>query len=325
MFADLSIEDYLVFQIDMIKVGVNIMLNGIMLIEFMIKHISLSDVDKDEKKQLYLNPNYVCLIENAKEGQMGNYGTTQESKSCFIDLTMLMLGDELDMIINMNDLHIIISLNTLLRLYQFGMYYLDIFTLENFHTETDKFLVEKAYKKRLKELDEKEQNGKKQEKIEEIMDDEIKRYYIKRLKKYVNNPYSIEQAKEFVQKRHKIKTLDNYINYFAESESSKKGKKVMVFAERKRSKMRLIFNMNNTMFKLPLDHIKTTEPILSMYFNMTFSMDAANVYDDLIAIPSRKLLAQIYETKTSFMHVSLILDLNVQLIVILIHILKNHI
>ena len=32
MFADLSIEDYLVFQIDMIKVGVNIMLNGIMLI-----------------------------------------------------------------------------------------------------------------------------------------------------------------------------------------------------------------------------------------------------------------------------------------------------
>ena len=305
MFADLSIEDYLVFQIDMIKVGVNIMLNGIMLIEFMIKHISLSDVDKDEKKQLYLNPNYVCLIENAKEGQMGNYGTTQESKSCFIDLTMLMLGDELDMIINMNDLHIIISLNTLLRLYQFGMYYLDIFTLENFHTETDKFLVEKAYKKRLKELDEKEQNGKKQEKIEEIMDDEIKRYYIKRLKKYVNNPYSIEQAKEFVQKRHKIKTLDNYINYFAESESSKKGKKVMVFAERKRSKMRLIFNMNNTMFKLPLDHIKTTEPILSMYFNMTFSMDAANVYDDLIAIPSRKLLAQIYETKTSFMHVSL--------------------
>ena len=143
MFADLTIEDYLVFQIDMIKVGVNIMLNGIMLIELLIKHISLTDVDKDERKQLYLNPNYKCLIESAKEGQMGNFGTTQESKSCFIDLTMLMLADELDMVINMNDLHIIISLDTILRLYQFGMYYIDIYSQENFHTETDKFLIEK--------------------------------------------------------------------------------------------------------------------------------------------------------------------------------------
>ena len=69
---------------------------------------------------------YVCLIENAKEGQMGTYGTTEESKSCFIDMTMLMLGEEMDMFINMNDLQIVLTLNSLLRLYQFGMYYLDI-------------------------------------------------------------------------------------------------------------------------------------------------------------------------------------------------------
>ena len=42
-----------------------------------------------------------------------------------------------------------------------------------------------------------------------------------------------------------------------------------------------------------------------MYFDLTFTMDAANVYDDIVALPSRKLLAQIYETKTSYMHVSL--------------------
>ena len=42
-----------------------------------------------------------------------------------------------------------------------------------------------------------------------------------------------------------------------------------------------------------------------MYFDMTFSMDATNVFDNILAIPSRKLLAQIYETKTSYMHVSL--------------------
>ena len=39
MFRDLSIQDYLVFEIDIIKTGVSIMLNGIMLIDFSIKHI----------------------------------------------------------------------------------------------------------------------------------------------------------------------------------------------------------------------------------------------------------------------------------------------
>ena len=69
--------------------------------------------------------------------------------------------------------------------------------------------------------------------------------------------------------------------------------------------MRIIFNMNNTMFKLPLDPNNINEPLFSMYFDLTFTMDATNVYDNIIALPSRKLLAQIYETKTSYMHISL--------------------
>ena len=69
--------------------------------------------------------------------------------------------------------------------------------------------------------------------------------------------------------------------------------------------MRLIFNMNNTMFKLPFNPNNLEEPLLSMYFDLTFTMDAKNVYDDIITHPSNKVLAQIYETKTSYMHVSL--------------------
>ena len=160
LFADLSIEDYLVFQIDTIKVEVDIMLTGIMLIGLIIKHISLTDVDKDERKQLYLCPEYITLIESAKEGQMGNYGSEQDSKYCFIDLNMLMLGEEMDMFINMNDLHIIITLNTIERLNQFGMYYLDVFTQENFHTDTERFLAEKQFKKKLAELGEKKSKEK---------------------------------------------------------------------------------------------------------------------------------------------------------------------
>ena len=64
-YTDIVAEDYLEFRIDLIKVGVNILLNGVMMINFLIKHIILSDVDRDETKQLYLHPNYICLIESA--------------------------------------------------------------------------------------------------------------------------------------------------------------------------------------------------------------------------------------------------------------------
>ena len=144
-----------------------------------------------------------------------------------------------------------------------------------------------------------------EEKNGESIKDELNREYMARLKKYVRNIYTVDQAKEYIHKRHKTKTLENYLEYFADVESSKRGTKVLAIPERSRSKMRLIFNMNNTMFKLPLDHYNTDEPILSMYFDMTFSMDATNVFDNILAIPSRKLLAQIYETKTSYMHVSI--------------------
>ena len=167
-------------------------------------------------------------------------------------MTMLMLGEEMDMFINMNDLQIVLTLNSLLRLYQFGMYYLDCFTREMYHVQTENYLAEKNYKKQLLKYNKKKEQ---QDKNEEIEKEEIKKEYAKRLINYVNNPYTVERAKEHIKKRHKIKTLDNYIEYFADAESSKRGRKVIAYPIRNRSKMRIIFNMNNTMFKLPLDHI----------------------------------------------------------------------
>ena len=317
MFADLTIEDYLVFQIDVIKVEVDIMVDGVMLINFLIRHIILNDVDKNERKQLYVHPNYTCLIESTKEGQMGSYSSqNQKIKYCFIDLNMLMLGDEIDMTINMNDLHIMISLDSLIRLYQFGMYYLEIFTTMNFDVETENLVMQRNFQKELQKLGSKDINLQKEllqlgskdvikESHNGITEDEINREYMERLKKYVLGTYTIEQAKDYVAKKHKKKTLDDYIAYFADVESSEKGKKVFVTSERKRGKIRIIFNMNNTMFKLPINPTNINDPLLSMYFDLTFTMDSKNVYDDIITLPARKLLAQIYETKTSYMHVSL--------------------
>ena len=303
MFVDLSIEDYLVFEIDIIKVEVNIMTDGIMLICLLIKHILLSDVDKDERKQLYLNPNYLRLIESSKEDEMGKFSNLdKKSKYRFIDLKMLMMGEEMDMTINMDDLHIIISLDSILRLYQFGMYYLEIYIDTMFKVETENYAFQQDLKKRMLELGTKEEI---KVRSEEYNQNEINKEYMARLKKYVQNIYTVEQAKDHIKKSHKKKTLDDYIAYFADVESSEKGKKVIVTSERNRSKMRIIFNMNNTMFKLPIDPNDLGEPLLSMYFDLTFTMDDTNVYDNIISFHSRKLLAQIYETKTTYMHVSL--------------------
>ena len=304
MFADLSIEDYLVFQIDLIKVEVDIMLDGVILLGLLIKHIILSDVDKDERKQFYLTPHYRNLVESAKEGQMGtfNINNSQNAKYCFIDLTMLILGEEIDMVINMNDLHIIMSLDSLLRLYQFGMYYLEIFITNNFNVENEKISLQQEFQKKVFELGLKEEA---KVKNKEIMENGINQEYMERLKKYVKNIYTVEHAKDYVKKRNKKKTLNDYISYFADAESSERGKKVFVTSERFRNKMRIIFNMNNTMFKLPLNPDNIDDPLFSMYFDLTFTMDATNVYDNIVAYPSGKLLAQIYETKTSNMYISL--------------------
>ena len=291
---NLNNQDYLKFEIDLIKVEVDIMLNGIMFIYLLIKHIILSDKDADKGGKVFINNCYSSLIESTKENQIGSYGPSQESKYCFIDLNLLMLGEEMDIFINMNDLHIMISLNSILRLMHFGLYYLELFTQENFYTETEKYLSERHHK-------DKNQKAKN----EELEREELNKDYMARLKKYVNNFYTVEQIKDYINKTHKVKTLESYIEYFADIESSKKGKRVMVTSERKRSKMRIIFNMNNTMFKMPLDPNNLEEPLLSMYFDMTFSMDSTNVYDNIINYHSRDILAQIYETKTSLMHISL--------------------
>ena len=314
MFADLTIENYLEFNIDLIKVEVDIMLNGIMLIYLLIKHIILRDVDKDERKDPYLK-NYICLIESAKEGQIGMYNNkNQQIKYCFIDLNMLMLGEEMDMTINMNDLHIIISLDSLLRLYQFGMYYLDKFSTTMFNVENERFILQQKLQKKILDFASKKEIKLKNEELiekgiklknEELMEKGINQEYMERLKKYITNIYTIEEAKDYIKKKHKKKTLDDYIAYFSDVESSEKGKKVFVTSERTRSKMRIIFNMNNTMFKLPINQNNIEEPLLSMYFDLIFTMNSTNVYDEIVSFPSRVLLAQIYETKTSYMHISL--------------------
>ena len=304
MFPDLSIEDYLEFQIDSIKVQVDIMADGVMLIGFLIKHIILRDVDRDEAKQFYLNDNYKNIVESAKEGEMGtfNINNAQKTKYCFIDLKMLMLAEEMDMVINMNDLNIILSLDSLLRLYQFGMYYLDIYSTTIFNVENEKIILQQEMQDKLLKLGSKEEIIEKKEALNE---NDINQEYMERLKKYVRNIYTIEHAKDSVKKRNKKKTLDDYIAYFADVESSEKGKKIFVTSERNRNKMRIIFNMNNTMFKLPLNPHNIGDPLLSMYFDLTFTMEATNVYDNIISFPSGKLLAQIYETKSSFMFISL--------------------
>ena len=107
----------------------------------------------------------------------------------------------------MNDLNIILSLDSILRLYQFGMYYLEVYSSSIFHVENEKVLLELELKKKMLELGSKEEL---KEKSNELIMNEINQEYMNRLKKYVRNIYTVEQAREYIDKRHKTKTLENY-------------------------------------------------------------------------------------------------------------------
>ena len=136
---------------------------------------------------------------------MGKFSNLdKKSKYRFIDLKLLIMGEEKDMTINMDDLHIILSLNSILRLYQFGMYYFGIYSDTMFKVETEDYAFQQDLKKKILELGTKEEI---KVRSEEYNQNEINKEYMARLKKYVQNIYTVEQAKDHIKKTHKKKNI----------------------------------------------------------------------------------------------------------------------
>ena len=70
-YPDNSSEDYLVFEMRLLKVECVITENGSLVVKVLVKNIALYDYDKDEKKHPVINSYYQCLIESAKEDETG--------------------------------------------------------------------------------------------------------------------------------------------------------------------------------------------------------------------------------------------------------------
>ena len=251
-YSDCSVEDYLVFEMNLLKVECDITENGSLVVKVLVKNISLYDFDKDEKKRETISPYYQCLIESAQEDESGRLIKKQEGNEdtniSFIDYQLLIIGDELNNIVNINDLHIIASLESLLHMYQFSMYYVGIYLDTMKDAEIIKNMeIEKNSKIEYgteKELFEKQ--------LRKVRDENIE----KSQKYFMYNIDNLNDIKLKIKKEKdkkifsNIKNFEEYVN--VKYMDSNNNKKETISSERKRSILTVLVNMKNTRVKIPL-------------------------------------------------------------------------
>ena len=293
-YPDNTIENYLVFEMKLFHVECDIALDSSLIVIVTVKKISLIDYDRDEKKNFIINRDFQYLIESTTDIETNRpinirIPLDDLKRLSFIDYQLLMKGDELNNIVHINDLNIIISLESMLRMYQFSMYYTEIYLNEMNNAEIwRKGEIEK--RAALKE------NALNQNKIEDEND--------KRFNKYTKNymPYLIKEAginniKENLKKKKNIyKNIDDFREYLRN-----KYNKILGF-ERNKTKMTVLVRINNTNVKLPLAPAKTEEPLFNMNFNLVYNQTTTYLYTNFFTFPAKRIIATFYEESQSSMN-----------------------
>ena len=265
---DLKDENFLTLVQKAFNVDFYMMGNNDMLTILKMNNIYLYDEDIDEKKKSYTTEQFKCLINSSQ--------IIKNNKMCFIEMTNLYrIIDgitEIDTIFDMNDLNIIISFNSLLRIYQFMMYYYDRYN----------------------------------EVIYEIQHPQQKK---------VNGnleSFSLSSNKEIFTKRRSNKNLtqitsrsDKNKDKFKKIEKSKKRKSGIhshIKKEKINSKITIVYNMKNTIFKIPLNAKNPVTPIISFSFNLIYNQRMRNIYTNVLQLPQNLLIEKIYVTQDSTMN-----------------------
>ena len=305
-YPDNSSEDYLVFEMRLLKVECVITENGSLVVKVLVKNIALYDYDKDEKKHPVINSYYQCLIESAKEDETGRLikkegDDNEEHNISFIDYQLLIMGDELNNIVNINDLHIIASLESLLHMYQFSMYYVGVYL----DTMKDAEII----KNREIEKNEKiEYENKKElfntelQNINNENNEISQKYYMNNIDYNLFKDANVKNKKN----REKNKKIFNNITLFKEYLSIKfwNKKNETILSERKRSILTVLVKLKNTRIKLPLDPVKLNAPIFKMNFNLIYNQKSTSVYTDFFTLPSKAIIGTFYEYNSSSMNTS---------------------
>ena len=305
-YPDYTVEDYLVFEMKLLKVECDIAATGSLVVKVLVKDIALRDLNKDEKKREIINPQFQCLIKSAQENQgvkLYKKDEYEDDKNIgFVDYQLLIIGDELNNLVNINDLHITASLESLLHMYQFSMYYVGVYL----NTMNDIEIIKNREMENIikKEIgNEKELN---EIKLKSINDENfaiIQKYYLHKFDLNYLNDIKRKTEKSKNKKIWKdIKSFEEYIR--SKEYKSGTNKKEAISSERKRSILKVLVTMNNTRVELPFNPLKLNEPIFKLKFNLIYNQKSTSVYTDFFTLPSKKIIGTFYESNTSSMNTS---------------------
>jgi hypothetical protein len=126
-YPDNTSEPYLFFEMKSLKIENDISLENDLIVLLEIKSVTLYDFDKDENKNFIINKRYQLLIGTEIEIMKDEKGNpvNKEENLAFIDYQFLMTRDgcEQGNYMNINNLHIMASFESLSNIYKFSMYY----------------------------------------------------------------------------------------------------------------------------------------------------------------------------------------------------------
>ena len=293
-YPENCIEDYLVFQMKLLQVECDIAEDGSLIVIILIKKILLKDYDKDENKKRIINSEFECLIESTSEFDSDQRKKPQiinNKNPSFIDYQLLMKGDELNNIVHINDLHVIVSLESMIRMYQFSMYYTEIYLDKMNHVE----IRRKTEMEKKHASNENEPNKNKLDEINtENMNETNKNYLAYLIKE--NNINNI---------KYRLKNKSNvYKNIDAFQEYLRNKFNKIIGLERRRQILTVLVRVNNTNVKLPLDPKRIQEPLFNMNFDLVYNQNTTYIYTDFFTFPSKRIIATFYEEIKNNMNTS---------------------
>ena len=326
-YTDLTVEEYLIYDQKLLEIEYSIVESGDMLIKLVIKDIGLFDKDKDEiykegfdesdnniintnekhLKRKVLSDKFSCLIKSsqqmtqdkAKEMMNNNINLNEQpKKEGFIIIKYLYQVEyeytNIDII--MNNLNITISFDSLKRMYQFSMYYLDKYLKmmeeSNLLYKNPNKVTPDDKKEYLKELQIK---TKKTNDLQSSFTEGIKKDLSKQLPNYISK---LKKAKNNNNNNFNEDSLARWTTKFKEEKNSKTVEKETI-----KNILKVKFTMKDTTFIVPLYPQDSETSLVSFYFSMIYNQEWTNEYENIYSLPNKTILETNYFTQDSKMSV----------------------
>ena len=269
--------------------------------------------DLSINKEKLINPHFDCLVESNKlESQNSNSFIT--ILFCYIKET-----NKSETIIDINNLNIIIGLDSILRLYLFSMYHYEKYCemceeVEKNNPNAER-IKEEERQKNLEYIRKKQEEG-----INMRFFDKVKSNYQSRNTSKISIG---DKEKNINQNKDKKDDISNKLEDIIEEDEENKADKEKIKRQLKNLvKMRYLYgikekvtktehikailkvtvNMNDTVLKMPLDASKIDTPIFSINFDMTYIQEWRQEMENVYEMPNKKLIKQDYSINDNNMN-----------------------